>query len=73
MARKETSRNLGDQGFLGPSNLGPSSPEAQQGHVGPLDPVGMVRNPRSLDKLGYLPEGRPSAPPRSATKRERGY
>lgn len=73
MASKKVAKDLGEDGFMGAYNIGPSAPEAQGGHVGPLDPVGMLRNPRSLDRLGYLPEGRSANPPKpkGVTRRER--
>lgn len=69
MASKSKAQQLGEQGFLGASNIGPSSPEAQGGHVGPLDPVGMLRRP--ADPLGITPGNFESSPPKAAGENRR--
>lgn len=63
MASKNKAQEIGEQGFMGAYNIGPSSSEAQGGHVGPLDPVGMLRKP--ADPLGITPANFVSSPPKA--------
>jgi hypothetical protein len=49
---KTKAADIGEDGFLGPSQIGPTGAERGNGHVGPFDPHKGPKGTR--DPLGYL-------------------